>query len=218
MRNARGDVDGISVDHLACHAVHRRLPAPTALIPNGLLLPGGMDAPHALSTAHCAMVTDAGTFQCRRDASAASITSGGHPEMPHGGGRRQIDQRTGRQRIVCLAARIDAPARRRHFHHERLISLDRERRPTSGSPVTGTGACGLGSLSFSSDWMTNTSPGALTELRPTDVKMGGAIRPISSVLNTVRDGTRAKFTSFLWRADTSCTRHDGLGIRAPCRR
>jgi hypothetical protein len=34
----------------------------------------------------------------------------------------------------------------------------------------------------------------LTASLPTEVKMGGAMRPISSVLNTVEDGTRAKVT------------------------
>src|SRR6185312_7637680 len=37
--------------------------------------------------------------------------------------------------------------------------------------------------------MTNTSPGALAPLRPTEVKIGGAMRPISSTLSTVGDGT-----------------------------
>src|SRR5215467_8047710 len=61
--------------------------------------------------------------------------------------------------------------------------------PTSATPFTGIGACGLGSRSLSSDWMTNTSPGALVPLRPTELKMGGAMRPISSTLSTVGDGT-----------------------------
>ena len=37
--------------------------------------------------------------------------------------------------------------------------------------------------------MTNTSPGALVPPRPTEVKIGGAMRPISSTLSTVGDGT-----------------------------
>ena len=41
-------------------------------MPNGLLLPGGIEAPQALSTAHCATVTEAGTVQRMREATAAS--------------------------------------------------------------------------------------------------------------------------------------------------
>ncbi len=59
-------------------------------MPNGLLLPGGMEAPHALSTAHCAMVIEAGTLHFRREATAASTTSGGalpnRPTAPGLGG------------------------------------------------------------------------------------------------------------------------------------
>src|SRR5580704_851144 len=43
--------------------------------------------------------------------------------------------------------------------------------------------------------MTNTSPGLFTPLRPTEVTIGGAIRPISSTLRTVGDGTRPTPTS-----------------------
>ena len=56
-------------------------------MPNGLLLSGGMDAPQALSTAHCAKVMDAGTFQRCCDAVAAVATSGGTlPTWPKRGG------------------------------------------------------------------------------------------------------------------------------------
>ncbi len=52
-------------------------------MPNGLLLPGGIDAPQALSTAHCATVTDAGTVHFSREAIAASATRRRHlAEMP----------------------------------------------------------------------------------------------------------------------------------------
>src|SRR5690242_15551668 len=62
--------------------------SPTALMPNGLLLPGGIDAPHALSTAHCATVTEAGTVHLLREAIAASATSAGtSPKCPVGTGR-----------------------------------------------------------------------------------------------------------------------------------
>jgi len=54
--------------------------------------------------------------------------------------------------------------------------------PGSMMPVTGTSVCGLGSRRFSSDWTTNTSPGPLTASSPTDVKIGGATAPASSVL------------------------------------
>ena len=63
--------------------------------------------------------------------------------------------------------------------------------PISATPVTGTGECGCGSRSFSSDWMTNTSPGWLAPSRPTLSKIGGAIRPISSVLRMTCEGTSA---------------------------
>ena len=57
--------------------------SPTALMPKGLLLPGGMEAPQALSTAHCATVTEAGTVHFLREATAASATSGGTwPKWP----------------------------------------------------------------------------------------------------------------------------------------
>ncbi len=46
-------------------------------MPNGLLLPGGMAAPQALSTAHCATVIEAGTVHFLREATAASPISGG---------------------------------------------------------------------------------------------------------------------------------------------
>jgi hypothetical protein len=52
-------------------------------------------------------------------------------------------------------------------------------------PVTGTSVWGFGSRLFSSDWMTNTSPGPLTASCPTEVKMGGATLPVSSVLRIV---------------------------------
>ena len=58
-------------------------------MPKGLLLPGGMEPPQALSTAHCATVTDAGTVHRLRDATAASATSGGiWPNRPTEGGGR----------------------------------------------------------------------------------------------------------------------------------
>ena len=41
------------------------------------LLPGGIEAPQALSTAHCATVTEAGTVHFLREATAASATSAG---------------------------------------------------------------------------------------------------------------------------------------------
>ncbi len=56
-------------------------------MPNGLLLSGGMDAPQALSTTHCASVTEAGTFHCTCDATAALAMSGGTlPTWPKRGG------------------------------------------------------------------------------------------------------------------------------------
>src|SRR5262249_25376695 len=56
---------------------------PIALIPNGLLVPGGMAAPQALSTIHCAIVIDTGMLQRRWDASAASTTVWGiTPKCP----------------------------------------------------------------------------------------------------------------------------------------
>src|ERR1700760_1368320 len=61
--------------------------SPVALIPNGLLLPGGIEAPQALSTAHCATVTEAGTVHFLRDVTAASATSAGtSPKWPVGSG------------------------------------------------------------------------------------------------------------------------------------
>src|SRR5580658_234521 len=66
--------------------------------------------------------------------------------------------------------------------------------PTSATPVTATGACGFGSRSFNSDCTTNTSPGAFKPARPTDVKIGGATRPISSVLRIVGEGIRPIIT------------------------
>ena len=61
--------------------------------------------------------------------------------------------------------------------------------PGSAMPVTATGVCGLGKRSFSNDWMTNTSPGLFTASCPTEVKIGAAIRPISSCVRTCGDGT-----------------------------
>jgi hypothetical protein len=62
--------------------------------------------------------------------------------------------------------------------------------PGSMAPVTGTSVWGVGSRLFSSDWMTNTSPGPFTASCPTEVKMGGATAPASSVLRIVCDGAR----------------------------
>ena len=62
--------------------------------------------------------------------------------------------------------------------------------PGSMMPVTGTSVWGCGSRLFSSDWMTKTSPGPFTASCPTEVKMGGATLPTSSVLRMVGDGAR----------------------------
>ena len=59
----------------------------SAFIPKGLLLSGGIAAPQALSTIHCARVMDAGMFQRRCEALAASMTAGGTmPIWPKGVG------------------------------------------------------------------------------------------------------------------------------------
>ena len=76
----------------SCPWITSRVPASTpgwpkaALMPNGLLLSGGMDAPHALSTTHCASVMEAGTFHRTCDAVAALAMSGGTcPTWPNRG-------------------------------------------------------------------------------------------------------------------------------------
>ena len=62
-----------------------------------LLLSGGIADPQALSTIHCATVTEAGTPHCRCEALAASITSGGTiPIWPKGVGGGGVRFTSGR--------------------------------------------------------------------------------------------------------------------------
>ena len=106
-----------------------------ALMPNGLLLSGGIEAPQALSTAHCAIVMEAGTVQRLREATAASMVSGGTwPKWPTGETMRLLHQRMRRQRVVGFAGRIDAPARRHDVHDHRFVGLDRQHGADIGDP------------------------------------------------------------------------------------